>query len=72
MSLLLSSRRLGIAGVLGRICVVYTASETIPAIPQGLWYGRTCHSVINDTHKYCIEWDCPPADCTYPVIPYSG
>ncbi|XP_063420372.1 kielin/chordin-like protein [Mytilus trossulus] len=63
---------LGIAGVLGRRCVVYSAGEIIPAIPKGARYGRTCHSVLFDPKRYCIEWDCPQTDCSNPIIPYSG
>ncbi|CAG2202896.1 unnamed protein product [Mytilus edulis] len=63
---------IGIAGVLGRRCVVYSAGETIPSIPKGARYGRTCHSVLFDPKRYCIEWDCPQTDCSNPIIPYSG
>ncbi|XP_052092703.1 kielin/chordin-like protein [Mytilus californianus] len=62
----------GITGVLGRRCVVYTAGETIPAIPKGARLGRTCHSLMTDQNMYCIEWDCPAADCSDPIIPETG
>ncbi|XP_076090114.1 kielin/chordin-like protein [Mytilus galloprovincialis] len=63
---------IGIAGVISRRCVVYTPSETIPAIPKGARLGRTCHSVMTDQNNYCIEWDCPPTDCSDPIIPETG
>ncbi|XP_076091804.1 kielin/chordin-like protein [Mytilus galloprovincialis] len=63
---------LGTAGGQSRGCVIYKAGETIPAIPKGARYDRTCHSVINDTNKYCVEWDCPKTDCSYPIKPNSG
>lgn len=60
---------LGIAGVLSRRCVVYKGD--LSAMPKGARFGRTCHAVTNEL-KYCMHWDCPPVDCSDPIIPVSG
>ncbi|XP_071166085.1 uncharacterized protein [Mytilus edulis] len=72
MKFLLAFFLLGFSCILGDKCVVYEEGETIPSLPTGARYGRTCHSIFRDRNNYCVEWDCPKTDCSDPIVPKTG
>ncbi|XP_063435567.1 kielin/chordin-like protein [Mytilus trossulus] len=63
---------LGLSSIFGEKCVVYKDYGSIPSLPKGAFYERYCRSVGGSEKQYCVEWDCPKTDCSYPIVPETG
>ncbi|VDI38337.1 Hypothetical predicted protein [Mytilus galloprovincialis] len=72
MNILLGFLMSGFLCILGDKCVVYKEGETIPSLPTGARYGRTCPSIFGHRNYYCVEWDCPKTNYSDPIIPKNG
>ena len=51
-------------------CIVLKEGDKLTETPP--IGGRECIEILDDTNKYCLEYDCPKPECADPITPEKG